>query len=321
MAPNAAADVVLFSPVRQDPEVLAIALQSWSRLEPLPGGTLTYWFYDDNDRQESTALLEEFANATGNARFLSRETEVSRREGDDYGRGSDRHQWSSPTIERVAQVKDLALDAFAASKHSHLLLVDSDLVLHPQTAARLAACGTDVVSNLFWTNFTDRDPLLPNCWDVHPSTFISAASVIRLREEGTYRVGGLGACTLLSRRAVLKGARFELMPSLNLWGEDRHFCVRACALGLDLFIHTGLPAFHIYTDDLIAPAARWLSRGCPSDYWSDHLDSSWEQAITTRVAIQHREWKGRLGGLSWLARAARRGWDAVTGAIRRGWDT
>ncbi|MCL6593455.1 MAG: glycosyl transferase, partial [Alicyclobacillus sp.] len=73
----------------------------------------------------------------------------------------------------------------------------------------------------------------------------------QLRIPGIYEVGGLGACTLIRRSALEKGVNFSEIPNLSFWGEDRHFCIRAAALGLRLWVDTHVPAYHIYRlDDL-----------------------------------------------------------------------
>jgi len=68
----------------------------------------------------------------------------------------------------------------------------------------------------------------------------------RLRRPGLYPVGGLGACTLISRRAIEAGVRYQRIPNLTYWGEDRHFCIRAQALGFDLWADTHCPPRHLY---------------------------------------------------------------------------
>lgn len=80
----------------------------------------------------------------------------------------------------------------------------------------------------------------------------------QLRQPGVYEVGGLGACTLIRRSALEKGVRFERIRNLSLWGEDRHFCVRAAALGIPLFVDTRNPAFHIYRDSDLEGADRYM---------------------------------------------------------------
>ncbi len=69
-----------------------------------------------------------------------------------------------------------------------------------------------------------------------------------LSRPGTYKVGGLGACTLISQQALSRGVSFGEIYNLGLTGEDRHFCVRAVALGLELYADTHYPPFHIYRE-------------------------------------------------------------------------
>ncbi|WP_406543585.1 glycosyltransferase family 2 protein [Clostridium ljungdahlii] len=71
----------------------------------------------------------------------------------------------------------------------------------------------------------------------------------KLKKPGVYEVGGLGACTLISKEAIEKGVNFNKIYNLSFWGEDRHFCIRAAALGLKLYVDTTYPAYHIYRKD------------------------------------------------------------------------
>src|SRR5690606_16148011 len=41
---------------------------------------------------------------------------------------------------------------------------------------------------------------------------------------------------------------FSEIKNLSFWGEDRHFCIRAAALGLSLYVDTNYPAYHIYRE-------------------------------------------------------------------------
>src|SRR5690606_11422810 len=53
-------------------------------------------------------------------------------------------------------------------------------------------------------------------------------------------------CTLIHRSALEAGVRFQTIENITLYGEDRHFCVRAAAMGLKLYVDTRLPAYHLY---------------------------------------------------------------------------
>ena len=42
--------------------------------------------------------------------------------------------------------------------------------------------------------------------------------VSRLTEPGVYEVGGLGACTLIHRQALLRGVNYKRIYNLSFWG-------------------------------------------------------------------------------------------------------
>ena len=69
--------------------------------------------------------------------------------------------------------------------------------------------------------------------------------VEKLKTPGLYKVDGLGACTMISRHALEMGVSFKEIPNLRIPGEDRPFCIRAGALGIDLYMDSVYPAYHI----------------------------------------------------------------------------
>ena len=78
---------------------------------------------------------------------------------------------------------------------------------------------------------------------------------------GTYEVGGLGACTLISNKALKAGVNFSRMHNLTFWGEDRHFCLRAVSLGFPLYADTRYPAYHIYRESALTGVGEF-KRNC-----------------------------------------------------------
>jgi hypothetical protein len=80
-----------------------------------------------------------------------------------------------------------------------------------------------------------------------------------LHKPGVYRVGGLGACTLISRRALDAGVTYEPLYNVSWWGEDRHFCLRAVALDFELWADTHCPPFHVYREADLAGVEKWLA--------------------------------------------------------------
>ena len=49
-----------------------------------------------------------------------------------------------------------------------------------------------------------------------------------------------GACTLVKTVVFRRGVSYEPIPNIQraFWGEDRHFCVRAAVLGVEMWLDT-----------------------------------------------------------------------------------
>jgi len=250
--------LVVGSPVHQKPEVLRQFLNGLYQMD-VEGLEVDHVFVDDNEDPASSALLAEFA------RVLPRVLVVPVDAPQPYVCDDVTHRWNEGLIWRVAAFKDAIIDHVLEKGHDGLFLADSDLVLHPLTLRHLAGLGCDVVSEVFWTRWTPDAPELPQVWtqDVYdlvpkgrgeeltPQEAQRRLELVlgQLRTPGLYEVGGLGACTMISRHALEVGARFAEIPNLSFWGEDRHFCVRAAAMGLQLHADTNLPPLHLYRSE------------------------------------------------------------------------
>lgn len=104
-----------------------------------------------------------------------------------------------------------------------------------------------------------------------------------MQQPGIYEVGGLGACTLISSSALSSGISYDRVHNISYWGEDRHFCIRAAALGLPLFVDTHFPALHLYRDsdlDLVAEFIRHTS-GTEAEPDASHEAASIEDSNVT----------------------------------------
>ena len=250
--------VLIGSPIRQKATVLREYLRSLEELDTF-GLDVFYLFVDDNVDKKSTQLLQEFAKTHNNVAI-----HVVEPDGENYVVDEVTHRWKENLVWKVASFKDLIIDIANEFNYDYLFLVDSDLVLHPNTLQELIRSNKDIVSNVFWTRWHPSETCLPQVWirDTYEQYHqkrdeqIGAEEKLvrrqlflnRLKEPGVYPVGGLGACTLISRRAIVDGVKFSEIPNLSFWGEDRHFCVRAMALGFELFVNTKHPSYHIYRD-------------------------------------------------------------------------
>lgn len=249
--------VLVGSPVRQTPTILSEFLHSLACLDD-QGLHVDYYFVDDNEDVISSALLDTFSVGRKVQLVAGQPT------GQAYVKDDETHRWNEGLIWKVARYKDQMICHALQEGYDYLFLIDSDLVLHPQTLQQLIRGGKSVISEVFWTEWKPEQPELPQVWlrdqytlcPSHRGEQLSpevasqrtAAFLHQLRTPGVYEVGGLGACTLIRRDALEAGVSFAEIPNVSFWGEDRHFCIRAAALGLKLYVDTHLPAYHIYRE-------------------------------------------------------------------------
>ncbi|WP_405106283.1 glycosyltransferase family 2 protein [Paenibacillus sp. FSL K6-1217] len=256
--------VLLGSPIHQKPAILEQFLNSLLRLN-LKDIDLHFYLIDDNPDEAASQLLQQFAES-GRSVFLQ-----SSGYHDDYIRDEHTHVWHSNLVWKVAGFKNLMIRRAEAFGYDYLFLIDSDLILHPDTLLHLIRTDKEIISEIFWTQWQPNTLLQPqvwmhdeyNQWELHPGEQLSPEEIQRrfyafltkMQQPGIYEVGGLGACTLISSSAISSGISYDRVPNISYWGEDRHFCIRAATLGIPLFVDTHFPALHLYRDsdlDLVA---------------------------------------------------------------------
>ena len=249
--------VLVGSPVYQKPEILNEFLKS---LKNLSRNTVSidYMFVDDNVDIKSSKLLSEFE------REESKVVVIHGNKRDVYVCNDDTHYWDDDLMLKVATYKNRIINHAIDEHYDFLFFVDSDLVLHPNLIEHLITANKDIISEIFWTQWHNDRPLEPNVWlfdeydlvpkklgenltekemNIRQNQFLN-----QLKNPGVYEVGGLGACTLISRDALIAGVSFQPIKNLTIQGEDRFFCIRAAVLGIDLFVDTNYPAYHIYRE-------------------------------------------------------------------------
>lgn len=228
------ASIVAFSPVRQHPEVLALFLKHMAR-QPVD-----LWLYDDNTDPDSSALVKH-----SGARVLPT---IPQLHPSAYRRAEDTHKWDVPTYQRVAAIKNAAIDRFyRTTDATHLFLIDSDVLVQPGLVAHLAEAKAPIIASVYWTRWFPELAPQPNMWGSSPE---------RLVTPGHHEVAGTGACTLIQRQ-VLRRVRFDPQPQMPKEGEGRWFCYLARQAGYRLMMCSHLNPFHVYRDSEIPAAAEW----------------------------------------------------------------
>lgn len=266
---------LIFSSIRVEAGVLDCVLKAVENCE-IQNGTIECAFYDDNVDPNSSSLLKTYVARNKNWAILPKLTDLKP---SSYCRDGEQRGWTESTVDRVIAIKNAGLSHALVQGYDWVFLLDADLVMHRHLLQTLQQTERDIVSGIFWTRFDKNKPLLPNCWDVQTYSFRTPESLIRLREPGLYEVGGLGAATMIRREALRRGVSFSRIPNLDMWGEDKHFCVRAACLGLKLHVETSYPLFHVYTSSDLAAGKKWFSGGCRPEEIRCLLDENWESAI------------------------------------------
>lgn len=258
--------VLIGCPVYQKPAILRETLTSLLRLDT-GSFEVSFMFIDDNRDERSSGLLRLFAHTASRVSLIP----SANRSTDEYVRTEEAHYWNEGLIWKVADFKNDMIQHALQEQFDYLFLLDSDLVLHPDTLCRLVQAKRAIVSEIFWTRWQPNAAPQPQVWlrdeyeqferqrgeklsDTETASRYNQF-ITQLRAPGLYEVGGLGACTLISRHALLGGVHFGPISNLSFWGEDRHFCIRAAALGFKLFVDTHCPAYHIYRDSDLAGVA------------------------------------------------------------------
>ena len=159
---------------------------------------------------------------------------------DVYERRENDHYWTHENLGKMHQLRNLTCQRALEGGYDYLFSVDTDLVLHPDTLMELLAAGKDIVSELFWTNGWC------NAWMYDQSAGMDPHWVT----PGLYQVGMTGACILISRRVLEAGVDYSAIPNIRkcLWGEDRHFCIRAACAGFAMWTDSHCPPEHLYTE-------------------------------------------------------------------------
>jgi hypothetical protein len=266
--------VLVGSPVYQKTEILDVFLKSLKNLNRKTV-SIDYMFVDDNVDENSSKLLAEFEREGSTViNIWGKDQEL-------YICDEETHHWNEDFMLKVGNYKNEIIQYAIENKYDYLFFVDSDLVVHPDLIEHLKAANKDIVSEIFWTQWHNDRPLEPNVWlfdeydlvpkklgeilnekdkDIRRTRFLN-----QIRIPGLYEVGGLGACTLISRAALVKGVSFKPVKNLTIHGEDRFFCIRAAVLGINLFVDTYYPAYHIYREKDLDGVQDYIA-GYQSDY-------------------------------------------------------
>ena len=150
------------------------------------------------------------------------------------------HLWTGELVSKMSVMRNQTIRRALEGGYDYLLSVDTDLVLEEHTLEVLLAAEKDCVAELFWTNGWSNAWMYDQAAGYNPEW----------EQPGLYRVGGTGALFLISRRVLEAGVDYTPIPNLKraVFGEDRHFCIRAAVHGFEIWADSHCSPVHLYTE-------------------------------------------------------------------------
>lgn len=216
--------VLIAAPLRQKPEIF-IEYQKGLDSLILPEGVEADRFFVVNDCPEVIPYIRDAEWIENNSDNVTM---------------YDNHIWTGELVSKMSVMRNQTIQRTLEGGYDYLLSVDTDLVLEPHTLEVLLEAKKDIVAGLFWTNGWS------NAWMYDQAAGYDPEWI----KPGTYKVGGTGALILISRKVLEAGVDYSPIPNLRkaVFGEDRHFCIRAVCNGFEIWADSHCLPVHLYKE-------------------------------------------------------------------------
>jgi len=215
---------------------------------------ISFLFILNNSIDNSKEILKQFKKEMENKCKNFKILELT------YKDDNKEHSWTERKIAFMAHMRNMCLqrtlnfdgeENIEKEDNDYCFMLDSDIIIKDGKILRhLINLDKEIISEVFWAkwnNAKDKNVIsLPNVW-INGGYFITNKFLDTLLIKGVYKVGGLGAITLINKSAIKKGfnyTRVEFLPR-EIMGEDRDACCRASVLGIELWADTYFTPKHL----------------------------------------------------------------------------
>lgn len=236
--------ILICAPIRQNEEILMQYLQSLDNLKIPDGVQIDSYFILHN-------CYDKLKNYFHKGNKLDRFDDKS----NDVRQNKITHIWENNNFKAIVHMKNRIKDYALKNGYDYIFMVDSDLILEPDTLSNLyyilESTKENVIGEVFYTDWDKSGHLLPNAWDLDNYTFISNPETRYKNDKiQVYEVGGTGACILI-RTKIFQNPSINYNPIRNItfssW-EDRAFCIRCSVNDIKILLDTKYPCKHLYHD-------------------------------------------------------------------------
>jgi len=230
--------VLICAPVRQDHQTFYKYLKALNRLEK------------NNVQVDLFFILH---NSPRLARFLKPEQYTFYKSDNEYVRDQQTHHWTNDNLRDVTIMKNGLIRYALEKRYDYMFLVDSDLILKPETLMILLSHKKDICAEVFWTKWTPDGEEQPNAWSADFYSF-AGHEIEQWKQAGLYQVGMSGACILIKSNVLKSGVNYSPIYNVShsLW-EDRAFCIRAAVAGFKIYLDTSCAPEHLYRQKPVKP--------------------------------------------------------------------
>jgi len=208
--------ILITAPVRQCIEIFQEYLWSLNRLNIPENYKINKYFYLHNSEHLKELLQpNEYEIINDNSLYKYNE---------------HTHIWNPENFKAVAIMRTKALEKARKEKYDYIFSIDSDVILRKNTLIELLEDNKKFISKIFWNAYDESLPNLfvPNCYEGRLTNKQMILDYNRLKKDGIYETGVIGACTLISNE-IFNNEYINYFPIKNLsssdW-EDYAFCIR-----------------------------------------------------------------------------------------------
>ena len=216
--------VLIAAPLRQKVEIFREYQKGLDNLI-IPDGVSVDRFFVVNDCEEVIPEIRDAAIAVNDSEDVT---------------VYQNHLWTGELVSKMSVMRNQTIRRALEGGYDYLFSVDTDLVLEEHTLQVLMEADKDCVAGLFWTNGWS------NAWMWDQADGYDPA----WEKPGLYRVGGTGALFLIKREVLEAGVDYTPIPNIRkaVFGEDRHFCIRAACHGFEVWADSHCLPVHLYTE-------------------------------------------------------------------------